>query len=426
MLIALFVASAGAQNLYPLGGAGQKISFHTDYAYFKSGQGNKLLLEVYYKVFSKYLTFIKEAGQYHAKFEVTVSVNDNKGKQVDGFSRERSFSVPSYSKTQSDDDFRTSQVDFLLDPGKYKIDCQLYDRNAGTSVSKTMKVELDRFDSRHAQLSGVEFCYAVDSVIEGSPFNKGNWSVIPSVIRSYGGDSVVTLLYYHEIYQGTNKRKQVLIQTRILNRKHDPVYSDTMTALFTDGMARQIRQVSLSGIPSGEYYLDVTLLGRRKRKVDNVRIPFQISWSPEALFKNDFETALKQLEYIASGEEIDNFKKAQTPEERLEAWNNFWVARDPTPNTKRNEAKEDYYRRIELSNRYFGIMNKEGWRSDRGRIFIQYGEPDQIEDYPFETSNDAYQIWYYYHLGVRRKFIFIDKWGDGDYRLQYPYDGIIR
>ena len=56
-------------------------------------------------------------------------------------------------------------------------------------------------------------------------------------------------------------------------------------------------------------------------------------------------------------------------------------------------------------------------------IYIQYGKPDQIEDYPFELSSKAYQIWYYYSIGERRRFIFVDEWSDGDFKLQYPYDG---
>ncbi|MBN2226632.1 MAG: GWxTD domain-containing protein [candidate division Zixibacteria bacterium] len=234
-------------------------------------------------------------------------------------------------------------------------------------------------------------------------------------------------MYYFEIYQGRDGRENVFIDTRILDHKYDPVYYDTLTSVFSDRTIRQIRHVTLSGIPSGDYYLDIILRGRRNKDVDHVRTPFRISWSPEALYRNDFKTALRQLEYIAESDELDKLKAAATPEERMNAWNNFWLRRDPTPNTARNEAKEDYYRRIEYTNRYFSLLGKEGWRTDRGRIYIQYGEPDQIEDFPFEAASQfAYQVWYYYQIGIQRKFTFVDRWDDGDYRLQYPYDGIIR
>jgi len=423
----MVTTGTSAQQLYPMGGPGQKIGFHVDYSWFDSNQEGKVLLEVYYKVFNKYLTFVRESGDYQATYEVTIALYSGRDEQIDGHVKQRSFTVPSYSKTLSDVDFRVSQVNFLVPPGKYKIKSTLTDKNAGTSVEREMKVELDDFDSRHAELSGVEFVYVVDSARDNSPFNKDKWSIIPSVIRSYGGDSVVPLLYYHEIYQGQDGREEVFIDTRVLNHKYDAVYYDTLTSIFYDNIIRQIRHVTLSGIPSGDYYLDITLRGRRNKSLDNIRTPFRISWSPEALFRNDFKTALKQIEYIGKSDEIKELKEATTSEARMSAWNNFWFRRDPTPNTVRNEAKEDYYRRIEYTNRYFSLLGKEGWRTDRGRIYIQYGEPDQIEDFPFEAINEfAYQVWYYYQIGIRRKFTFEDRWGDGDYRLRYPYDGIIR
>ena len=69
-------------------------------------------------------------------------------------------------------------------------------------------------------------------------------------------------------------------------------------------------------------------------------------------------------------------------------------------------------------------MGREGWRSDRGRIYIQYGEPDQIDDYPVAAGGRPYQLWHYYSHGAYRKFTFVDEYEDGDYRLQFPYDGL--
>ena len=77
-----------------------------------------------------------------------------------------------------------------------------------------------------------------------------------------------------------------------------------------------------------------------------------------------------------------------------------------------------------MANRMFTIMNLDGWRTDRGRILITFGEPDQIDDYPFVANRWPYQEWHYYQQGRYRKFVFVDINEDGDYRLQYPYDGL--
>jgi hypothetical protein len=69
-------------------------------------------------------------------------------------------------------------------------------------------------------------------------------------------------------------------------------------------------------------------------------------------------------------------------------------------------------------------MTREGWQTDRGRIYISYGEPDEIDDYPYSLSSVPYQEWHYYRDGRYRKFTFVDVNLDGEYRLQYPYDGL--
>ncbi len=69
-------------------------------------------------------------------------------------------------------------------------------------------------------------------------------------------------------------------------------------------------------------------------------------------------------------------------------------------------------------------MMREGWRTDRGRIYIQFGEPDEIDDYPLAANSQPYQVWHYYRRGSYRKFVFVDEFEDGDYRLQFPYDGL--
>ncbi len=426
ILFFLLTISAAGQHLYSMDEGKGKLDFHVDFASFKIDQDDLILLEVYYKVFNKYLAFTRQGGQFQATYEVTFTVFSNKSRQVDGYNRRIDFNVSSYEKTSSDVDFRTSQVEFKLKPGKYKVECRLDDINAGTHIKKTVKVNLHDFDRKYASLSDIEFVYTVDSASPGSPFNKGDWTVVPSVIRSYGGDSIAPIMYYYEIYQGKDKRDKVLVETQILNQKLDPVYRDTVTSEFTESVIRQIRHASLRDIPSGQYFLDITLLGRRNKKTDNMRTPFRLSWSPKSLILNDYEGAIRLLKYIATSDENKCLKEARTPEERLKAWHDFWQNHDQTPGTPLNETKRDYYRRIELANQYFGLMNREGWLTDRGRIFIQYGEPDQLEDYPFESDQKAYQVWYYYHLSIQRRFVFVDNWGDKDYKLQYPYDGIIR
>jgi GWxTD domain-containing protein len=104
--------------------------------------------------------------------------------------------------------------------------------------------------------------------------------------------------------------------------------------------------------------------------------------------------------------------------EKTEKFKLFWEALDPTPGTIDNELMEEYYRRIAFSLEAFTVI-QEGWKTDRGMIYILFGPPDEIQRGPFELDRKPYQVWQYYHLG--KNFVFKDQTGFGDYKLDQSY-----
>jgi GWxTD domain-containing protein len=98
----------------------------------------------------------------------------------------------------------------------------------------------------------------------------------------------------------------------------------------------------------------------------------------------------------------------------------FWARRDPNPGTGENQAEVAYYAKIAEANRRFhegGAGSVPGWRTDRGRILIRYGEPDEVKDHPMGNLA-PYESWKYTH-GRQRIFVFVDKTGLGHYELAY-------
>jgi len=95
----------------------------------------------------------------------------------------------------------------------------------------------------------------------------------------------------------------------------------------------------------------------------------------------------------------------------------FWQKRDPTPETPENELRDEFFRRIDFSNNAFneGFSGRQGWRTDRGRVYIQNGPPDQIEKHAGEMGMASTEIWSYNRLN--RRYLFVDRLSNGEFRL---------
>jgi GWxTD domain-containing protein len=136
--------------------------------------------------------------------------------------------------------------------------------------------------------------------------------------------------------------------------------------------------------------------------------------------------------YIITDEERTAFKRLATDEEREQFIEQFWLRRDPSPDSQENEFKEEHYRRIAYTNERYA-SGIPGWKTDRGRIYITFGPPDEIESHPsggtyerpFEegggtTSTFPFEKWRYrwiQDIGSDIMIEFVDPTMTGEYRM---------
>ncbi len=396
-----------------------------DYATFAGDNPDSVRLELYYQIYNDALPFREVGNGYEAEFEVFVAIEDDKDNRVTSYSDHKTVTVADRGKTESMTDYRTNQLNFNLSEGKYKAKLILTDKHSATTYRRELEMELDEYDSKYPDLSDIELVQMVaESSNPNSSFSKGDIAVVPSLTGSYESADSAALLYYFEIYRGSNGDDEITVETSLRHERKGLMYRDTITVNLTEAVTRQIREVSLDGYYPGNYELNIKLRGRRFKKVAEKETDLIVTWTQKALVKHDYKVALDQLEYIADPGIIGEMRDVKGLEDRQAALDSFWLERDPNPATEVNELKVTFYHRINVANRVFDHLYYEGWRSDRGRVFIIFGEPDQIDDYPFSPNSRPYQKWHYYRRGQYRKFTFVDENEDGDYRLIYPYDGL--
>jgi GWxTD domain-containing protein len=154
-------------------------------------------------------------------------------------------------------------------------------------------------------------------------------------------------------------------------------------------------------------------------------------------FKNEISKTYKKwldedVIYIITSEERQAFMQLSNDEERDNFIEAFWQRRDPTPDTPENEYKEEHYQRIAYANEHFAA-GVPGWKTDRGRIYISYGKPDEIDAHPSggayerpmeegggETSTFPFEDWRYRYLeGIGQEVIieFVDACMCGEYHM---------
>ena len=127
--------------------------------------------------------------------------------------------------------------------------------------------------------------------------------------------------------------------------------------------------------------------------------------------------------YIITNEERRTFVGLETDSERANFIEQFWKRRDPTPDTPENEFKEEHYRRIALANLHFPTaQGKAGWKTDRGRIYIVYGPPDEIDDHSdmHAASEVPFIDWTYRYIegvGTNVQMEFVDPTGSHEFRM---------
>ncbi len=162
---------------------------------------------------------------------------------------------------------------------------------------------------------------------------------------------------------------------------------------------------------------------QKKKKEEQLRKELE---SPYKKWLNE------DVAYIITDEERAAFKRLQTDEEREQFIEQFWLRRDPTPDTVENEFKEEHYRRIQYANDHFA-SGIPGWKTDRGRIYIVFGPPDERDEHPSggtyerppeegggETTTYPFEDWRYRYIegiGNDVTIEFVDPTMTGEYHM---------
>lgn len=196
----------------------------------------------------------------------------------------------------------------------------------------------------------------------------------------------------------------------------EPWKGKRRTMEFTYALSKGYNEIPLdydiSDLGFDQYELIVEFYDSRGKRIGTRKMKFARTGFL-SLTDVQRKDLISVLEFVYPGEFTRYLKKYDG--DFRKAWDNFWKDRDPTPNTPENELKQQFLERYRYAMYNF---TRYGRINDMGKIYIKYGPPDYIYREDFSLEGRAYQIWYY--QSINRKFIFVDKYGTGDYELVPP------
>jgi GWxTD domain-containing protein len=362
------------------------------------------VLEVYLEVCNDALQFVKAGQGYTASAGVTVVFFDKSGKQVSGDTYRVALTSARYSETTSVDSCKTRTISFDVAPGEYLVAVSVMDRDSKrkSGIQASCKV---------ADFSGSPSLSDIAFIAPGDGTESSRWPGFrPNVRRSYG-DIAEGVRFYYEMYNAVGEDSLPVTYT-VFNGDGTPVLSDTN--LVASGAREGLYgRVPLDTLSNGQYMLEIALLGEGGEKDASRSASFEVN-REEFYLGRDVKDAVALLAYIATSSFIDSFTKADI-EERRRMWEQFWREKDPTPATPRNEFYEEHVRRFRYAEKNFTAGLTEGWRTDRGRIYITEGPPDEVDSYSMEIDRYPTEVWFYFRNG--RRYTFVDETGFGDYVL---------
>jgi GWxTD domain-containing protein len=314
---------------------------------------------------------------------------------------------------------------FVLSPGKYTLSIELMDLNSTQSpLSAALPIVIEEMNEGIA-FSDIEIAELAYKGEETSPFYKSGLCIIPRLATFYPTE-LTTIPVYFELYNTSSLEDSVFALKQIIrNEKGIELPDYTVFTRHSSSLVVPImRKVDISLLPSGKYTLNYTLLTRRMIELSEQSYEFDrsndidfamqtetIILDPNfqsSITKDSVEYYLESLIPISRSSEIKNIistLKSKDEEKQRKHIQAFWALTAPG-NSYDSWIK--YKLQVQLVERVYSNNFQEGFETDRGRVYLQYGAPTNIVQKETSPTEYPYEIWQYNKIGSfsNKRFVF--------------------
>jgi GWxTD domain-containing protein len=364
------------------------------------------------------LIFLRRGGVFQSDYAAFIKVLDRRKRILESAVATESVVSRDYEATRSARTRAKLTRRFLLPQGEYTVECVIEVKNTQRVFRKETTVAVPEFLDTGVSV-GAPRLYAVEvDTARSAP-------LLPEAKDAGGRDAeglestFFAALDKHplvkfDVYaqEETGDSLDCDLYFEVVDEKKEAHAYGRSRARIAGVANRFSVYLDVDEWDPGAYVFSAKAIQRDRARETSSSLKFVLAYTKTMLTRH-FERTLALLSLIASPDEIAELKDAGGAE-RPPLWASFWARRDPTPETEVNEALEEHLRRVRYAVDNFSDASA-GWESDRGKVYIKYGEPDHTELKIDPQHQGEYLIWYYYR--ENRRFVFYDRFGLGEYRL---------
>jgi GWxTD domain-containing protein len=389
---------------------GNPLAYVGKIAYFASRSPDTTMMLASISIPNRALSFVRDGDTYRAPYEIRLRVAQG-GNEVKTVESMEIVRVASFKEVNRTDESVIFQNYFRLVPGEYTVSFMVRDISSNRSAMQEGSITVPRLTAGALSTPLLVYEASRRSVLDSVPRLLAS----PRSSAVFGRDSTISV--YLEAY---GQQPTLPVSYVVQNDRGAVTLRDTAVLQRAGGLLSGAVAIPISRVGIGIANVTFT----RSDASDTVRTPVFVSFGNDIpLFS--YEELINQLRYYVSPERLRALRDVSI-EQRGQAWAAFLRSSDPAPATPEHEGLATYFSRLQLAGLRFrddGPSTRGGWLSDRARVFVVMGEPDQIYE---QNTNSAMsrtslaqrgrlQFWEYGQYRVR--LVFYDDTGSGRWRM---------
>ncbi len=332
------------------------------------------------------------------------------------------------------------QLAFVVPKGDYKCSVQVKDKfNESNQKTVLDNLNVKPLSEDSLAVSDIQLASRIiqNSDNKNSIFYKNTFEItpFPTAVFSTGNPAV---FYYYEVYdhEKTKTDQPYRLNISVINSKNQVVYDKIQLLSRHIASRAEVGVLPVIKYPTDIYSLRIAILdslnnyGMSSTKkfyvynpaVKNVdssnTLGSKLITSAFGVLNNEeCDNLFAKCKYIASNPEKEQYKKLTTLSGKRQFLFDFWKRRNDEQNSPESMTYQQFLNRVAESNRKYSSSMRVGWKTDRGRVLITYGEPSEVDRYPNQDNTKPYEVWRYNDIEGGVEFIFADLNGFNDYEL---------